>query len=83
MSDFKDNILKDRVALITGGGTGIGKEIARTLGRHGARIVIASRKQDVLDDARQKFEREDIICLAMAAIEIAQLRHNRRILRFL
>jgi len=67
MSDFKEDIIKDRVALITGGGTGIGKEIARTLGRHGAKIVITSRKKDVLDAACREFVKDDIDCLAMAS----------------
>ena len=64
MSDFKENILKGRVALITGGATGIGKEIARTLGKHGAKIVITSRKQENLDAARKEFEAEGLKCLA-------------------
>ncbi len=67
MSDFKENILKGRVALITGGATGIGKEIARTLGKHGARIVITSRKQENLDAARKEFEAEGIKCLALSS----------------
>lgn len=67
MSDFKDGILEDRVALITGGGTGIGKEIARTLGRHGAKVVITSRKQENLDAARQEFEEQGIECLALSS----------------
>jgi len=65
VSDFKDDILKSRVALITGGATGIGKQIARTLGGHGAKIVITSRKQENLDAARQEFEKEGIECLAL------------------
>ncbi len=67
MSDFKKNILKGRVALITGGATGIGKEIARTLGNHGAKIVITSRKQENLDTARWEFEKEGIECLALSS----------------
>lgn len=67
MSDFKDGILEGRVALITGGGTGIGKEIARTLGRHGAKVVITSRKQENLDAARQEFEEQGIECLALSS----------------
>jgi peroxisomal 2,4-dienoyl-CoA reductase len=67
VSDFKENILKGRVALITGGATGIGKEIARTLGKHGARIVITSRKQPNLDAAREEFEKEGIECLAISS----------------
>jgi len=35
--------LKDQVAIVTGGGTGIGLAIARRLGELGARIVIGSR----------------------------------------
>lgn len=67
MSDFKDDILQNRVALVTGGGTGIGKEISRTLGNHGAKVIIVSRKQDVLDAACREFEGEGIDCLAIAA----------------
>jgi 2,4-dienoyl-CoA reductase [(3E)-enoyl-CoA-producing], peroxisomal len=67
MTVFKEDILKGRVALITGGGTGIGKEIATLLGRHGADIIITSRKQRILDQARLELEREGINCMAIAA----------------
>jgi peroxisomal 2,4-dienoyl-CoA reductase len=67
VSDFKENILQGRIALITGGATGIGKEISRTLGNHGAKIVITSRKQENLDAARQEFEKEGIECLALSS----------------
>ena len=67
MSDFKEDILKDRIALITGGATGIGKEISRTLGNHGAKIVITSRKQENLDAAKEEFEKEGIECLAISS----------------
>jgi 3-oxoacyl-[acyl-carrier protein] reductase len=45
-----------RVAVVTGGSKGIGKGIARTLARHGVRVLIASRGQDaagtVVDEIR-------------------------------
>jgi len=44
-------MLAGQVAFVTGGATGIGKEICRVLGRHGARIAIASRKREALDTA--------------------------------
>jgi NAD(P)-dependent dehydrogenase (short-subunit alcohol dehydrogenase family) len=40
---FSSTMLKDRVAVITGGGTGIGLAVAKRLGELGARIVIGSR----------------------------------------
>ena len=40
---FAPDLLKDQVAVITGGGTGIGLAIATRLGALGARIAIASR----------------------------------------
>jgi 3-hydroxybutyrate dehydrogenase len=43
--------LKDKVAVITGAASGIGKEIARTFAREGAKIVIADLNQEGADAA--------------------------------
>ena len=59
-SPFRADLLTGRVAFVTGGATGIGKEICRVFGRHGARIAIASRKQEVLDAARAELGNEGI-----------------------
>ncbi|KAL8461887.1 hypothetical protein ACS0TY_033098 [Phlomoides rotata] len=50
-SPFKSDILKGQVALLTGGGSGIGFEISTQLGKHGASIAIMGRRRSVLDDA--------------------------------
>lgn len=51
VSPFKGNCLAPKVALITGGTSGIGLEIARQLGLHGAKVAIMGRRQSVLDEA--------------------------------
>jgi 3-oxoacyl-[acyl-carrier protein] reductase len=38
-----------RTAVVTGGGTGIGREIARTLAADGLDVTITGRRADVLD----------------------------------
>jgi peroxisomal 2,4-dienoyl-CoA reductase len=62
-SVFYDDILEDRVALVTGGATGLGLEIARALGEHGARLCIASRKPDNLEAACRELEEEGLDCM--------------------
>jgi 2,4-dienoyl-CoA reductase [(3E)-enoyl-CoA-producing], peroxisomal len=48
---FQPNLLAGRVALVTGGGTGIGLGIAASMAAAGAHVVIASRKPEHLETA--------------------------------
>jgi NAD(P)-dependent dehydrogenase (short-subunit alcohol dehydrogenase family) len=47
--------LKDKVALITGGNSGIGLATAQLFIAEGAKVVITGRNQDTLDQAAAKF----------------------------
>lgn len=48
---FRADLFRNRLALVTGGGTGIGFAIAQLLGQLGAKLVLASRTEESLDRA--------------------------------
>ncbi|MGE2814324.1 SDR family oxidoreductase [Mycobacterium heidelbergense] len=60
LSPFCDDILQGKVALVTGGATGLGLEVARVLGGHGARVAICSRKEPNLQEAVGALRQEGI-----------------------
>jgi len=51
MAIFIDGILKDRVAFVTGGGTGITGGVARALAEAGANVALVSRSIEHLESA--------------------------------
>ncbi|MCH7972815.1 MAG: SDR family oxidoreductase [Bacteroidetes bacterium] len=48
-SMLKENSLKDKVIVITGGGTGLGKSMGTYFSQLGANLIITSRKQERLE----------------------------------
>lgn len=59
--------LDNKVAIITGASKGIGKAIALALGQQGAKVIIASRKQDAVDETANEFRKEGIEATGIAA----------------
>jgi peroxisomal 2,4-dienoyl-CoA reductase len=59
-SPFRADLLEGKVALVTGGATGLGLEIARVLGSHGARVAICSRKEANLRESVAALQQEGI-----------------------
>jgi peroxisomal 2,4-dienoyl-CoA reductase len=66
-SIFAKDILRDKVAFVTGGGTGITGGIARAFAEHGAKLVITSRKDENLAAMKQTVETFGGECFTAAA----------------
>ncbi len=64
---FSPDLLAGQVALITGGGSGIGAGIARAMAAHGARVAICGRRQEKLDEVAVAIEQAGGQCLPMSA----------------
>jgi 2,4-dienoyl-CoA reductase [(3E)-enoyl-CoA-producing], peroxisomal len=64
---FDPDLLKDRVALITGGGTGICRGIALAFARHGCHVAITSRKMEHLEPTVEELRGIGVRALARAA----------------
>lgn len=55
--------LEGKVAIVTGGGTGIGFGTARVLARYGARLVLAQKGVAVAQEAARSLEGAEVLCV--------------------
>jgi NAD(P)-dependent dehydrogenase (short-subunit alcohol dehydrogenase family) len=55
-SPYRSDVLKDKRILVSGGGSGLGKEITRGLAAHGATVYICGRREALLAEAAQEIE---------------------------
>lgn len=64
MPIFSPNLFRGQTALVTGGGSGIGFAIAEELGSLGAKLIIAARTTERLDQAIEKLHAQGIEAVA-------------------
>jgi NAD(P)-dependent dehydrogenase (short-subunit alcohol dehydrogenase family) len=57
-SMFKQGLLKGKVILITGGGTGLGFSMAQRFASLGADLIIAGRREEVLEKAAEQLAQQ-------------------------
>ena len=66
-----------KTALITGGSSGIGQAIAESLGLAGAKLILASRKQILLDEAAQHLKSKSIEVSATITIDLERIEASK------
>ncbi len=74
-SIYRADLLAGHVAIVTGGGSGIGFAIARSLGSLGSKVAICGRKADKLANAKDELTKAGITTFAAACDirEVAQI----------
>lgn len=64
--------LNGKIALVTGASSGLGHRFARVLAAHGAKVVVAARRADRLEDLVREIEKEGGVATAVEMDVAAQ-----------
>lgn len=64
--------LKNKVAVITGGASGIGLETAKAFLEEGCRVAICGRRAEKLQDAKEKLQSDNLLCIQTDMTDFSQ-----------
>jgi NAD(P)-dependent dehydrogenase (short-subunit alcohol dehydrogenase family) len=65
--------LDGRVAVVTGGGRGIGRAVAVALAREGVRVTVAGRSKDLLESVAEEIRGQAVVCDVTREDDVAWL----------
>jgi citronellol/citronellal dehydrogenase len=71
-SPLADGATRDLVALVTGGGTGIGAATAREFARTGARVAICGRRPEPLETVRNELDAAGAEVLSVSNLDVRE-----------
>ena len=74
---FSKDALKGQRILVTGGGSGLGKEMSRHFLKHGSEVVICGRRESVLEDTVKELTDETVEDLFLQMVRHFYSKHHR------
>lgn len=66
-------MIEGKVAIVTGGGTGIGRAIATTFAKNGAKVVIAGRTAETIEAAARDIDGKAVVCDVTKIADVERL----------
>lgn len=69
--------MKNKVVVITGGSSGIGKALAEVFGKNGSKIMITGRKQEALDQAVTELQNQGVEVIGFQS-DVSKEEDNRK-----
>ena len=74
---YRNNLMKDKVVIITGGSSGIGKALAEEFGRNGSKIMVTGRNKEDLDATVNDLSEKGIIVHGLQS-DVSREEENKR-----
>ncbi|HSR89221.1 MAG TPA: SDR family oxidoreductase [Candidatus Udaeobacter sp.] len=71
--------LKDKIAIVTGGGRGIGKVIAQTLAAQGVKVIAASRSKQELEVLKEEIKKNGF-SIEIKAVDVSDYKQVQKLM---